>query len=77
MHKLHDAIKERIRGILSRGVHLLHYNATVDVAAVAKAEVKECGFQEIDHPIYSPDLASSDYYLVRPETFGPYNVLDD
>jgi hypothetical protein len=47
------------------------------MVAVAKAAVKECGFQEINHPTYSPDLASSDYNLVRPETFGPYNVSDD
>jgi histone-lysine N-methyltransferase SETMAR len=31
--------------------------------AVSKAAVKECGFQEIEHPPYSPDLAPSDYYL--------------
>jgi len=25
--------------------------------------VKECGFEEIDHLPYTPDLAPSDYYL--------------
>ena len=34
------------------------------MAAVAKAAVKECGFKEIEHPPYSPDLAPSDYYLL-------------
>jgi len=63
LHKLHDAIKERRRGMLRRGVRLLHNNAPVHTAAVAKAAVKKCGFQEIEHPPYSPDLAPSDYYL--------------
>ena len=62
LHKLRDAIKKR-RGMLSRGVLLLHDNAPVHTAAVAKAAVKECGFEEIEHPPYSPDLALHDYYL--------------
>ena len=45
--------------MLSRGVRLLHDNAPVHMAAVAKAAVKKCGFQEIEHPPYSPDLAPS------------------
>jgi len=49
--------------MLSRGVRLIHDNAPVHTAAVAKAAVKECGFEEIEHPRYSPDLAPSDYYL--------------
>jgi len=63
LHKLRDAIKEKRRGMLSRGVRLLHDNAPVHTAAVAKAAVKECGFEEIEHPPYSPDLAPCDYYL--------------
>ena len=63
LHKLRDAIKEKRRGMLSRGVRLHHDNAPVHTAAVAKAAVKECGFKEIEHPPYSPDLAPSDYYL--------------
>jgi len=35
----------------------------VHTAAVAKASVKECCFEEIEHPPHSPDLAPSDYYL--------------
>jgi len=38
-------------------------NAPVSKVAVAKAAVKECDFEEIEHPSYSPDLAPSDYYL--------------
>jgi transposase len=58
-----SAIKKKRRGKLTHGVRLLHDNAPVHTATVAKAAVLECGFQEIDHPPYSPDLAPSDYYL--------------
>jgi histone-lysine N-methyltransferase SETMAR len=30
---------------------------------VAKTAVKKCGFKQIEHPPYSPDLAPSNYYL--------------
>jgi len=61
LHKLCDAIKEKRRGMLSRGVHVLHDSTPVHAAAVAKAAVKEYGFEEIKHPPYNPDLAPSDY----------------
>lgn len=32
-------------------------------AKVAQAALKDCGFVEIPHPPYSPDLAPSDYFL--------------
>jgi len=63
LHKLRNTVKEKRREMLSCGVCLLQDNAPVHTAAVAKAAVKECGFQEIEHPPYSPDLALSDYYL--------------
>jgi histone-lysine N-methyltransferase SETMAR len=62
-HKLRDAIKEKKRGMLNRGVRLLRDNAPVYTAAVANAAVKKYGFKEIEHPPDSPDLAPSDYYL--------------
>ena len=60
LHKLCDAIKQKKRGMLSRGVCLLPDNAPVHKVAAAKAAVKECDFK---HPPYSPDLSPSDYYL--------------
>jgi hypothetical protein len=59
------------------GVHLFHDNAPVHLTTVAKAAMKERGFQKIDYPPYSPDLASSDYYLARPEPFELHDVLGD
>lgn len=63
LEKLREAIKEKRRGKLSRGVRLLHDNAPVHTAAVAKGAIVKCGFQELSHPPYSPDLAPSDYFL--------------
>ena len=63
LHKLHDTIKEKRRAILSRGVRLLHDNASVHTAAVAKTAVKECGFEDMStHPtaqIWHPVIITS------------------
>ena len=35
---------------------------------IAQQAVRDCGFEQLDHPAYSPDLASSspsDYFLLR------------
>uniref|UniRef100_A0A8D2J316 Mos1 transposase HTH domain-containing protein n=1 Tax=Varanus komodoensis TaxID=61221 RepID=A0A8D2J316_VARKO len=63
LHNLREAIEEKRWGKLTAGVLLLHDNAPVHTARVSKAAVRDCGFEEINHPPYSPDLAPSDYYL--------------
>jgi histone-lysine N-methyltransferase SETMAR len=44
-------------------VRLLHDNALVHTSVAAKASIRYCGFQELNHPPYTPDLAPSDYFL--------------
>ena len=63
LKKLRDAVKQKRRGKLRRGVLLLHDNAPVHKSHVAQGAVRECGFRELNHPPYSPDLAPSDYWL--------------
>jgi histone-lysine N-methyltransferase SETMAR len=63
--KLREAIKEKRRGKLRRGVRILHDNAPVHTAKVAKAALEKCGFELIPHPPYSPDLAPSDFFLFQ------------
>lgn len=63
MHRLRDAIKEKRRGLLGREVILLHDNAPPHKSLVAQAAVRDCGFAQLHHPPYSPDLAPSDYFL--------------
>lgn len=65
LKKLRSAIKEKRRGKLSKGIFLLHDNAPVHKARVAQAALKDCGFEQLNHPPYSPDLAPSDFYLFR------------
>ncbi|KFD53536.1 hypothetical protein M513_05642 [Trichuris suis] len=61
--QLREQIKEKRRGRLSRKVLLLHDNAPAQRAKVALAAIQQCGFGQIDHPPYSPDLVPSDYFL--------------
>jgi histone-lysine N-methyltransferase SETMAR len=63
IYKLKDVIKEKRRGKLSQGVRLLRDNAPAHTSVAAKAAVQCCGFQELNHPPYSPDLVPSDYFL--------------
>lgn len=55
--QLRAAIKEKRRGKLAKGVLLLHDNASVHTAQIAKTTARDCGFETMDHPPYSPDLA--------------------
>ena len=62
---LREAIKEKRRGKLSAGMLLLHDNAPVYMFAKSQAAIQQCGFQQLNHPPYSPDLPPSDYFLFR------------
>ena len=61
--KLRQNIKEKRRGKLSKGVILLHDNASSHIAGETMAKLTSLGFQVMPHQPYSPDLAPSDYYL--------------
>ena len=63
LHKLRDAIKEKRRGKLTKVPLLLHNNAPAHRSHVGQVAVLECGYEEMHHPPYSPDLAPSDYHL--------------
>jgi [histone H3]-lysine36 N-dimethyltransferase SETMAR len=61
--KLREAIKSQRRGMLRRGVLFHQDNAPVHESRVAVAAIHEAGFELLDHPPYSPDLAPSDFHL--------------
>jgi len=61
--RLRCAIKAERRGKLTSGVLLLHDNAPVHRSRVATAALRDCGFEQLDHPAYSPDLSPCDYFL--------------
>jgi len=61
--KLREALKSKRRGKLLRGVRLLHDNAPAHTSAFATSAAAEYGYELLPHPLYSPDLAPSDFYL--------------
>jgi histone-lysine N-methyltransferase SETMAR len=63
LRQLREEIKSKRRGRLTRGIRLLHDNAPAHTCNVARAAIADCGFQTINHPAYSPDVAPSDYFL--------------
>ena len=65
MKELRNSIRQKRRGMLTRGVLLLHDNAPVHKSRIAQAAIRDCGYVQLDHPPYSPDLAPSDYFLFR------------
>jgi histone-lysine N-methyltransferase SETMAR len=61
--RLRSAIKEKRRGKLSRGVSLLQDNAPAHTSKLAKVAIRDAGFDLLNHPAYSPDIAPSDYHI--------------
>jgi hypothetical protein len=60
--KLKPAIRSR-RGLLSKGVLLLHSNARPYTAAATVITIQKLKFETINYPSYSPDLTPSDYHV--------------
>ena len=51
--------------MLRRGVLFHRDNAPVHKSVVAMASIHECGFELVQHPPYSPDLAPSDFHMFQ------------
>ena len=61
--QLTDILKEKRHGMVTNVVLFLHDNAPAQWALATKKKLAYLGFQCLDHPPYSPDLAPSDYHL--------------
>ena len=61
LNKLKEAIKEKRRGKLAKGVLLLQDDTPVLKSRVAMAALHTHGFESLVHPPYSPDQASSGF----------------
>ena len=61
--KLREEIKSKRRGIVSSDVSLLDDNASSHKCNIPTTAVQKSGFQVVMHPLYSPDLAPTDYHL--------------
>lgn len=62
--QLRESVKKNRRGLLTKGVLLLHDNAPAHKSKLGVAALAECEFEILNHPPYSPDLAPSDYFLL-------------
>ena len=61
--QLKDILKEKHRRKVTKGVLFLHENAPAHRALATQKTLAYLGFQCLDYPPYSPDLAPSDYHL--------------
>ena len=61
--QLKDILKEKCHGKVTKGVLFLHDNVPAHQALATQKKLAYLGFQCLDHPPYSPDLAPSDYHL--------------
>jgi hypothetical protein len=70
--KLWDVISRKRPDQLATGVLLRHDNARPHTARATQERIQELQWELLEHPPYSPDLATSDFHL-----FGPLkNHLD-
>jgi len=60
---LKNILKEEPRGKFTKVVLFLHDNGPAHRALATQKKLTYLGFQCLDHPPYSPDLAPSDYHL--------------
>jgi GT2 family glycosyltransferase len=79
LEKLRRAIQNRRRGMLSRGVVKLHDNARPHTATETQDLIATFGWEQFDHPPYSPDFPPSDFHVfLHPKTFlGGLRFHDD
>ncbi|CAF4888914.1 unnamed protein product [Pieris macdunnoughi] len=63
LRKLRRAIQNKRRVMLTKGVRLHHDNARPHVANKTTSIITEFGWDVLDHPPYSPDVAPSDFHM--------------
>ena len=61
--QLKDTLKEKRRGKVTKVVLFLHDNAPTHRTLATQKKLAYLGFQYLDYPSYSSDLAPSDYHL--------------
>jgi len=70
LRKLCAAIKHKRRRKLRQGVLLHHDVAPAHTSAVAMVAIRECGFELLNHPPYSTDLAPSVFQSLKDSPRG-------
>ncbi|GFV46812.1 mariner Mos1 transposase [Trichonephila clavipes] len=65
LQKLRRVLQNKRRGMLSKGVLLLHGNARSHTSRTTLNLIESFGWEVLDHTPYSPDLAPSDIHLFQ------------
>ena len=63
IEELKPKLQIKCRGLLSKGVVILHDNAHLHTSAHTVDTLQKLHFEVLKHPPYSPDLAPSDFHL--------------
>jgi histone-lysine N-methyltransferase SETMAR len=61
--KLKQHLVSKCRGKLSKGILFLQDNAAAYKAVITCQKLANLHIEVLKHPVYSPDLAPSDYYI--------------
>jgi len=61
--QLKDVLEDKRYGKFTKGILFLHDNVPAPWTLATQKKLAYLGFQCLDHPPYSPDLAPSDYHL--------------
>ena len=65
-NKLNTAIKEKRIELVNRKGVIFHYdNATPHISSATHQKLLRLGWEVMLHPPYSPELATSDFYLFQ------------
>ena len=64
IERLRSVIVEKGRGKVSHGVLLLHDIASIHKCNIVQAAIRQAGFIELNHSIYSLDIALTIYHLL-------------
>ena len=66
LDQLKEALSEKRPRLINRNEIIFHQdNARPHISAMTKNKLKEFGWEVLEHPPYSPDLAPTDYHLFR------------
>ena len=62
IERLRSVIAEKRRGKVSHGVLLLHDSVPIDKCKTVQAAIRQTGFIELNYPVYSPNIALTNYH---------------
>lgn len=79
LEQLRTAIKQKCPGLLTKVILFLHDNARQQSANVTQQLLQYFWWEILQHPVYSPDLAPSNYHVfpALKDHFGGHKFQND